>query len=250
MIVNSPPAVAIIPARMGSQRFPGKPLEKIIGMPVVGHVMHRAKMIKNIDIVYVATCDREIFEYIESIGGLAVMTSEFHETATDRAAEALEIIQSTHDTDFEVVALIQGDEPMFDPNDIQHAIKTLAANESYSIVNLMNRSESHEEFVDYNNVKVVVDHDDNAMYFSREPIPTSARGEKIVMNKQICVIPFRRDYLFEYSALTPTPLEISESIDMLRILEHGGRIRMVPTDYKTYAVDSREDLKRVEKMLK
>ena len=235
---------------MGSSRFPGKPMENIADKPMIGHVLDNVLKNKLLTKVSVATCDNEIAEYVSSIGGNSTMTSSSHHRASDRCAEALISIEKEINTKFDIVVMVQGDEPMIHHEMITQAVQPLIEDKNILITNLMGKIESTEEFHDRNCIKVVCDQNNDALYFSREPIPTSARGEKIVMNKQICVIPFRRDYLFEYSALTPTPLEISESIDMLRILEHGGRIRMVPTDYKTYAVDTREDLKRVEKMLK
>ena len=222
---------------MGSSRFPGKPMEKIAGKPMIRHVLENVLKNKLLTKVSVATCDKEIAEYVSSIGGNYTMTSASHQRASDRCAEALISIEKEINIKFDIVVMVQGDEPMIDDKNIM-------------ITNLMGRIESDEEFYDRNCIKVVCDQNNDALYFSREPIPTTVNREKIIPNKQICVIPFRRDYLFEYLALTPTPHEIAESIDMLRILEHGDKVRMVPTDYKTYAVDTREDLERVEKMLK
>ena len=178
------------------------------------------------------------------------MTSTSHERASDRCAEALISIEEEMNTKFDIVIMVQGDEPMIHHHMITQAVQPMIEDKNIMITNLMGKIESTEEFYDKNCIKVVCDKNNDALYFSREPIPTSDRGEKIIMNKQICVMPFRRDYLFEYSALTPTPHEIAESIDMLRILEHGGKVRMVPTEHKTYAVDTREDLEKVEKILK
>ena len=114
------------------------------------------------------------------------------------------------------------------------------------IVNLLGDIDTTEEFEDRNSIKVVCDQNSNAIYFSREPIPTRSKTTDIPMKKQVCVIPFKRDFLIEYTALQPTPLEIAESIDMMRVLEHGMNVKMVPTKYQTYAVDTAEDLIRVE----
>ena len=101
-----------------------------------------------------------------------------------------------------------------------------------------------------NEVKVVVDMEDNALYFSREPIPTESDSKRLSRGKQICVIPFRRDFLIQYNQLNPTPLEIAESVDMMRVIEHGMDVKMVPTNYQTHAVDTEEDLKNVESLMR
>jgi len=235
---------------MESSRFPGKPMEKIAGKPMIGHVLDSVLKNKLLTKVSVATCNNEIAAYISSIGGNYTMTSTSHERASDRCAEALISIEEEMNTKFDIVIMVQGDEPMIHHHMITQAVQPMIEDKNIMITNLMGKIESTEEFYDKNCIKVVCDKNNDALYFSREPIPTSDRGEKIIMNKQICVMPFRRDYLFEYSALTPTPHEIAESIDMLRILEHGGKVRMVPTEHKTYAVDTREDLEKVEKILK
>jgi len=201
--------LAIIPARMGSSRFPGKPMEKILGKPMIGHVYERVSQNPMLTKTIVATCDQIIFDYIQSIGGSAVMTKDTYERASDRCAEAL--------------------------------IKTENAEKvSYDIV----------EFEDRNCIKVVCDINSNALYFSREPIPTRFKTNNIPMGKQVCIIPFRRNFLIEYTKLKPTPLEIAESIDMMRILEHQIKVRMIPTKYETFAVDTKEDLLKVEELMK
>ena len=235
---------------MGSSRFPGKPMEKIAGKPMIRHVLENVLKNKLLTKVSVATCDKEIAEYVSSIGGNYTMTSASHQRASDRCAEALISIEKEINIKFDIVVMVQGDEPMINHQMITQAVKPMIDDKNIMITNLMGKIKSTEEFYDRNCIKVVCDQNNDALYFSREPIPTTVNREKIIPNKQICVIPFRRDYLFEYLALTPTPHEIAESIDMLRILEHGDKVRMVPTDYKTYAVDTREDLERVEKMLK
>ena len=114
----------------------------------------------------------------------------------------------------------------------------------------MGEINSFEEFEDRNCIKVVCDLKGNAIYFSREPIPTRSKKQEIPMLKQVCIIPFRRDFLLEYTNMEPTPLEIAESIDMLRVLENGMKVRMVPTKYQSYAVDTKEDLKKVSELMK
>ena len=241
--------LALIPARMGSSRFPGKPMEKILGKPMIGHVYENVKKNQLLYEVAVATCDEEIFNYIESIGGRAIMTSNKHERASDRCAEAFLIIEKENNIKYDIVVMVQGDEPMIHPEMITEAVSPMLNDSGILITNLLGKIESIEEFKDRNCIKVVCDLKYNALYFSREPIPTRADKNTIPMGKQICVIPFRRDFLIKYNKLQPTPLEIAESVDMLRVLEHGMKVRMVPTNYNTHAVDTLDDLKTVEKLL-
>lgn len=241
----------IIPARMASSRFPGKPLAKIGGIPMIGHVYFRTGMSRKLDDVYVATCDDEIMDYIESIGGEAIMTSDRHERCTDRIAEAAEKIIATTGEEMDVVVNIQGDEPMIFPEMIDELVQPLLEDSSLVTTNLMSAIKTADEFKDPNVVKVVVDKNNDALYFSREPIPSDKKASGPVDPlKQMGIIAFRRDFLFTFNKLKPTPLEIIESVDMLRALEHGYRVRMVPTDYETYGVDTPENLQFVEERMR
>ena len=243
-------AIGIIPARMASSRFPGKPLAGIHGIPMVGHVYFRSKMSRALDEVYIATCDEEIRRYAQSIGAACIMTADTHERASDRAAEAMLKIEMDAGRKTDVVVMIQGDEPMITPEMMDLAIAPLAADPSLQVTNLMAEMQTVEEFEDPNEVKVVVDLKGNALYFSREPIPSRKKGAKQVpMLKQVCIIPFRRDYLLKFNSLPPTPLEVIESVDMMRILEHGDRVRMVMTEARTLSVDTPADLARVVEMM-
>jgi 3-deoxy-manno-octulosonate cytidylyltransferase (CMP-KDO synthetase) len=146
--------------------------------------------------------------------------------------------------------MVQGDEPMVTPGMIEVALEPMLADASVNVVNLMAEMRSLEEFEDPNEVKVVVDHDCNALYFSREPVPSRKKGSDLVpMRKQVCVIPFRRDYLLRFNEMPESPLEIYESVDMLRILEHGGKVRMVPIAGRTVSVDTPADLAQAEKLM-
>ena len=244
-------SIGIIPARMGSSRFPGKPLANIHGVPMIGHCYLRCKMSSTLDDLYVATCDDEIFEYVESIGGKAVMTKNTHERCSDRTEEAIETIEKNDNVRYDIVVMIQGDEPMVTPEMINQAVEPMMEDSSIQVLNLMGKLNTKEEHADPNEVKVVVDLKDYALYFSREPIPSPWKGaEGIPMLKQVCVIPFRRDFLTTYQNLSPTPLEIVESVDMMRVLEHGFQVKMIHTDVKSYAVDTKEDLEFVEGLMK
>lgn len=241
--------LALIPARMGSSRFPGKPMAPILGKPMIGHVYERVARSSLLDLVAVATCDKEIYNYIESIGGVAVMTGDQHERASDRCAEALLKLEQANNTRYDIVVMVQGDEPMTHPDMIDEAVQPLLDNADIQVTNLLGQINDVAEFEDRNCIKVVCDLKLNAMYFSREPIPTRCKIDNIPMGKQVCIIPFRRDFLLEYTRMTPTPLEIAESVDMMRILEHGMKVRMVPTRHNTQAVDTPGDLARVELLM-
>ena len=243
--------VGIIPARLASSRFPNKPLAKILGMPMIGHVYLRCKMCNDLSEVYVATCDKEIVDYIESIGGKAIMTANTHERASDRTAEALLKVEKETGKRVDIVVMIQGDEPMVTPEMISHAIKPLIEDKSIKVTNLMVNLKTKEEHEDPNEVKVVVDKNNFALYFSREPIPSRKKGiDEIPMLKQVCIIPFQRDFLLEYNNMEQTPLEKIESVDMNRILENGIKVKMVFSEADTYSVDTLEDLKNVELKMK
>lgn len=243
--------VSIIPARMGSSRFPGKPMEDILGMPMIGHVYKRVKMSKLLNEVYVATCDDEIYNYIESIGGKAVMTSDCHERCSDRCSEAMLKIEKQENKKVDIMVMVQGDEPLTFPQMIDEAVAPMLEDKTMIITNLVANLNTIEEFEDPNEVKVVMDKNNNALYFSREPIPSRKKGIlDVAMKKQVCVIPFTRDFLLEYNEMEPTPLEIIESVDMMRILENGMKVKMIDTIYETKAVDTKEDLDRVVDMMK
>ena len=242
--------LALIPARMGSSRFPGKPMARLSGKPMIGHVYERVATNPMLATTVVATCDQEIADYIKSIGGRAVMTGSHHERASDRCAEALAILEAEDGVTYDIVVMVQGDEPMTHPDMISEAINPMLEDSSLQIVNLLGKIESTAEFEDRNCIKVVCDLQGNALYFSREPIPTRCKVPDIPMGKQVCIIPFRRNFLIEYTRMAPTPLEIVESVDMMRVLEHGLKVRMVPTNYSSHAVDTPADLIKVEQLLR
>jgi 3-deoxy-manno-octulosonate cytidylyltransferase (CMP-KDO synthetase) len=243
--------VGIVPARMDSSRFPGKPMAMIHGMPMIGHVYHRCKMSKLLDEVYIATCDEEIMSYIQSIGGKAIMTKNTHERCTDRTTEALVKIETETSELIDIIVMIQGDEPMVTPYMLDQAIQPMISDKSIQVLNLMSELKSSLEHEDPNEVKVVVDLQGNAIYFSREAIPSRKKGGiNIPMLKQVCVIPFRRNFLIKYDQLSPTPLEIIESVDMMRVLEHGYKVKMVMTSAESYAVDTIDDLRYVAKLMR
>jgi 3-deoxy-manno-octulosonate cytidylyltransferase (CMP-KDO synthetase) len=242
--------IAIIPARMGSTRFPGKPMTEIHGVPMVGHVYFRTRMCSILKNTYVATCDQEIYDYMISIDGKAIMTADTHERCSDRTAEAMLKVESETGRRMDIVVMVQGDEPMVTPEMIEQAVAPMLEDNSVQVVNLMAPIGSAQEFEDPNEVKVVVDLRDRALYFSREPIPSRRKGfEDVPMLKQVCIIPFRRDYLLEFNSLPETPLERIESVDMMRVIEHGGQVKMVMTSTETLSVDTPTELEKVSELM-
>lgn len=240
--------LALIPARMGSSRFPGKPLAKILDKPMIEHVYKNVEKCELLTKTVVATCDEEIFDFIKSINGQVVMTSDKHERASDRCAEALAVLEQDDNVIYDIVVMVQGDEPMTHPDMITEAVTPMLENPEIVVTNLMGDISSNDEFDDRNCIKVVCDLKNNALCFSREPIPTRRFGN-VPMKKQVCVIPFTREFLLQYTRLSPTPLEIAESVDMMRVLEHGEKVKMVPTKHQTYPVDTESDLTRVEELM-
>ena len=242
--------IAVIPARMESSRFYGKPLKKICGMPMIGHVFNRVKMCKLLSDVYIATCNDEIKDYADSIGAKAIMTKNTHERATDRVSEAIKKIERKTKKKIDIVVMVQGDEPMIHPNMINDSVAPLIKNKEIEVTNLMSEIKSASEWQDPNEVKVVVDRNNCALYFSREPIPSSKKfDQKIVSYKQVCVISFTKKSLINYCELDETILEKIESVDMNRLLENNIKIKMVLTNRITYAVDTSNDLKVVNELL-
>ncbi|MBS0484858.1 MAG: 3-deoxy-manno-octulosonate cytidylyltransferase [Proteobacteria bacterium] len=237
--------IAVIPARMGSSRFPGKPIAKILGRPMIEHIYKRVAMSKSLDATYIATCDEEIRQVAEGFGAQVIMTSDIHERASDRVAEAVVYL------DADLIVMVQGDEPMTHPDMIDTAVAPFKDDPKLGCVNLVRKIDHEADYLDANTIKVVMNQHNDALYMSRRPIPTIAKSgfADTAAYKQVCIIPFRRSTLYQYTQLTPTPLEKLESIDMLRLLEHGMQVKMVPTEFNTQAVDTPEDLARVEKLM-
>jgi 3-deoxy-manno-octulosonate cytidylyltransferase (CMP-KDO synthetase) len=225
-------------------------MEPILGMPMVGHVYKRAILSKLVSETYVATCDQVIYDYIKSIGGKVVMTSDKHKRCTERVSEALLKIEEFEKTRYEVVLLVQGDEPMVTPTMIDASLKGMQQNPTAEVINLASKIESREDVLDPNTIKVVFDKNWNALYFSRSPIPYLRDGAKHTWYKQVCIMPFKRDFLLQFDQLPETALEVIESIDMQRILEHGKEVKLVECNEKTQAVDTPADLKKVEGFLR
>jgi 3-deoxy-manno-octulosonate cytidylyltransferase (CMP-KDO synthetase) len=243
--------LGVIPARLAATRFPNKPLAKIQGMPMIGHCFFRSSMCSLLDEVVVATCDQEIVAYIESIGGKAVMTSDKHERATERSAEALlNLEKSVENKVFDIVVMIQGDEPLIDPGMIDEVIAPLLDG-TRVVSNLMAYLPSYEERANPNNVKVVAGINGNALYMSREPIPSKQKysGEFDAF-RQLGLIAFTRKAILDFIALPPSKYEIIESVDMNRFIENGIPIYMSNTKFLADSVDTPDDLVRVDAKMK
>ena len=237
--------IGVIPARMASSRFPGKPLARLCGRPMLEHVYRGTAACTLLDEVIVATCDGEIVRAANAFGARAVMTSPRHERATERVAEA------TAGDGAGIVVMVQGDEPLIRPAMIEAALAPLLEDPSVGCVNLVSAIRSEEELRDPNTIKVAIAGNGRALYFSREPIPAIGARPFTAGGwfKQVCVIPFRRDVLQRFPSLPRGPLEAAESVDMLRLLENGIPVRVEETLIETHAVDVPGDLDVVERLL-
>lgn len=239
------PAVALIPARLAATRLPDKPLAEIAGKPMIQHVWERARQAKTIQEVYVATPDARIADVVHAFGGIALMTSAAHATGTDRLAEAAAGLPET----IRVVVNVQGDEPLIDPASIDAVAAPLIEDASVPIASLCCPLPEGRES-DPNVVKVVLDRAGFALYFSRSPLPYRRSADVLYEPLQhVGLYAYRRDFLQTFPALPRTPLEQIESLEQLRALEHGYRIRMVRTSRPPESVDTPEDLERVRALL-
>jgi 3-deoxy-manno-octulosonate cytidylyltransferase (CMP-KDO synthetase) len=240
--------IAVIPARMGSSRFPGKPLSKLLGRTMLEHVYKRVALSNALNATYIATCDEEIRRAAQDFGAPVIMTADTHERASDRVAEAAAGI------DAELIVMVQGDEPMTHPEMIDAAVEPFRHDPLLGCVNLVRAIDNKADFYDVNTIKVVMNQQGDALYMSRQPIPTApASSQPDFMHafayKQVCIIPFRRETLLDFARLPSTPLEQLESVDMLRLLEHGYRVKMIKTKFNTQAVDTQADLERVAELM-
>ena len=234
---------------MGSSRFPGKPMYPLLKIPMIGHCYFRTTMAMGLAETYVATCDQVIADYVESIGGKVVMTADTHDRATGRTAEALNKIEADTDSVVDIVVMVQGDEPLVPPSAIAETLKHFDKPE-VEIVNIMSCFRNQKQFEDENNVKVVVNSFNDALYYSRESIPSPWKGIKQVpMYNQMGVIAFRRESLMRFNSTPESLLEKIESVDMNRILDHGGKIRMVLADTCTAGVDTQKEAEDAEDLL-
>lgn len=240
--------IGIIPARYASSRFPGKPLADINGKSMIQRVYEQAA--KALPLVYVATDDVRIVECVENFNGNVILTATSHRSGTDRCAEAVAKIQLDRKMKFEVVVNVQGDEPFIDPLQIHQLISCFDTSE-VQIATLVKRFSEEEDIFNPNSPKVVVNSELEALYFSRTPIPylrdvdPCGWAKQHVFYKHIGIYAYRTDILMLLSRLTPGLLERAESLEQLRWLENGYRIKVAETECETQAVDTPDDLARL-----
>jgi 3-deoxy-manno-octulosonate cytidylyltransferase (CMP-KDO synthetase) len=237
--------VALIPARYASTRLPGKVLADLDGRPMIEHVYRRASLSPLVSETIVVTDDLRIATRVKGFGG-KVRLSQAHETGTDRLAEIAASI------DCDVVVNVQGDEPLVDPGAISELVSPFQNGDNgLQMTTLFRRIHDPAELTNPNVVKVVVDRGGYAMYFSRSPIPhvRDPRGGWPPMYRHIGLYAYRRSALLVLASLEPTPLERAESLEQLRALEHGIRIKAVETQYESFGVDTQEDLDQVRRLL-
>lgn len=237
--------IGVVPARFGSSRLPGKPLKDICGKPMIQHVYERACRAQLLDRIIVATDDERIVSAVQSFGGEVALTSHAHTTGSDRIAEVAEQI------DCDVVVNIQGDEPLIQPEIIDEIAGVLIEDEGVVMSTGCYRITDPGMFDDPNVVKVVRDRNDNALYFSRSLIPYPRNTETFEAFEHIGVYVYRKDFLRQYISFGSTPLSETESLEQVKVLEMGYKIRVVATrfNYNALSVDTQDDLDRVKKII-
>ena len=236
--------IAIIPARYGSTRFPGKVLADICGKPLIRHVYERVLLSSVVSRAAVATDDERVAKAVRDFGGEAVMTSTEHACGTDRVAEAVK------HTGGDIIVNVQGDEPLIDPAVIDSVCKLIMKDEEIVCSTAASPITDEAEYKNPNAVKVVTDLRGRALYFSRSPLPFYRDGGFSGAYLHTGIYCFRRDFLERYASLEQTPLEKAEKLEQLRILEHGYRIGVVVSDYRSAGVDTEEDLEIVRRLIR
>jgi 3-deoxy-manno-octulosonate cytidylyltransferase (CMP-KDO synthetase) len=236
--------VGVIPARYESSRLPGKPLADILGWPMIRHVYENSARSKLLDDLIVATDDARVLEAVEAFGGKAALTSREHSTGTDRVAEVVRSL------DVDVVVNIQGDEPFVVAGMLDEVVAPLLEDPDLPMCTSMHEVTNPEDFDNPDVVKVVLDLRGDALYFSRSLIPHRRAATPRRVFEHIGIYAFRKEFLLTFAGLVPTPLETLESLEQLRALEHGYRIRVVETaqPYVALSVDTPEDLERARRL--
>ncbi|MFH2137581.1 MAG: 3-deoxy-manno-octulosonate cytidylyltransferase [Candidatus Omnitrophota bacterium] len=234
--------VGIIPARYGSTRLEAKALADIAGKPMIQHIYERAKEATVLDDVIIATDDDRIKKAVEDFGGKAVFTSKEHTSGTERLTEVV------FDMDVKVIVNIQGDEPLLHPAMINDVAYALLEDPKLVMSTLKHKITDINEFNDPNVVKVVTDKNGFALYFSRSPLPNITRQkeqETLVLYKHVGIYAYTKDFLLTFKGLKTSSLEAAESLEQLRALEHGYRIKVLETTHDTMSVDTPDDLRKV-----
>ena len=235
--------LCVIPARYASTRLPGKPLKDIAGKPMICRVYERAAQAKRVSATLVATDDERIKTAVEEHGGQAMMTRNDHPTGTDRLAE----VAAAH-TEADLIINVQGDEPLIDPGLIDELAAAFDDDADLQMATVMTEITDPEEQKNPNNVKVVTDQNGYALYFSRSLMPYPRHEGKSPVYKHIGIYAYRRDFLLRFAKMPQTPLEQAESLEQLRALENGYRIRVIKTNARFVGVDTAEDLEKVREI--
>src|SRR4029077_4524766 len=239
--------LAVIPARYGSTRLPGKPLVSIGGKPMIERVWERARRASLVSKVIVATDDERIAQAVKSFGGEAVLTRPDHRSGTERVAE----VAAAH-PDAEILVNVQGDMPIIEPEAIDTAIEAVRSDEDVTLGTLAVPITNPADIMDPNVVKTVLDFDGNALYFSRAPIPwvrDTVNKIQVRHLKHLGLYVFQREALLEYPTLPQGELERIEQLEQLRWMENGWKIRVAEVEHDAVSVDVQEDVARVEKLL-
>jgi 3-deoxy-manno-octulosonate cytidylyltransferase (CMP-KDO synthetase) len=245
-----PQVVAIIPARYGSTRFPGKPLIEIQGKTLIQRTYENAKKCRLLDEVMIATDDQRIFDHANSFGAPVIMTPESCPTGSDRLAFVIEHVPRLQQA--EIIVNVQGDEPCLDPSVISHLITTLREDDSAVMSTAVVKLTSEDEAHNPSEVKCVLALDGTALYFSRSLIPGSPRlayQNDIPYYKHLGIYAYRPDFLLKYVRLPMTPLQVVEDLEQLKVLEHGYKIKAAIVESASVGVNTPEDIKRVEQEL-
>lgn len=248
MCITQPGVTAIIPARWRSSRFEGKPLALIAGKPMIQHVVERAMQVPLLSRVVVATDDERIATAVVFFGGEAVLTRANHVSGTDRLAEAAELLALDEQ---DVVVNIQGDQPLFPPEVVEQVARPLLDDAVLPMATLIYKIIRPEEITDPNHVKTVFDHNGNALYFSRSPIPFQRNPEEGTPTyyKHLGFYAYRKNFLLTFVTLPEGAWERCEKLEQLRALEYGYRIKVVLTEHDSIEVDTPQDALRAEIML-
>ena len=235
--------LCVIPARYASTRLPGKPLKDIAGKPMICRVYDRASQAETLSGVLVATDDERILQAVESHGGRAMMTAKDHPTGTDRLAEV-----AAANPDVDLIINVQGDEPLIEPSLIDELGRAFDGDAELQMATVMTPMEDEAEQKNPNNVKVVTDKNGCALYFSRSLLPYPRNDAGTPVYKHIGIYAYRRDFLLAYAKMAPTPLERTESLEQLRALENGYKIKCIRTNARFVGVDTPEDLAKVNEI--
>ena len=237
--------LCVIPARYASTRLPGKPLADIAGKPMICRVYEQAVQAKSLAGVLAAVDDQRVYDAVVQNGGQAMMTSPDHPTGTDRLDEVAAAYP-----DMDLIINVQGDEPLIDPELIDELAAVFDEDPQLQMATVMTPMSTQAEMQNPNNVKVVTDKKGYALYFSRSllPYPRGPHGRPVY--KHIGIYAYKRDFLLRYAQMEPTPLEQTESLEQLRALENGYRIRVIETDRRFVGVDTPEDLAEVNGIFK